>query len=229
MFINIIKTNGLVVSLPKVKLFQTKVRFLGFDINQGIIKPIQRSLDFVNKFPNEIQDKTQLQRFLGCVNYIGDFIKDLQTIYLSLYDRLKKNPKSWTVEHSRVVQSIKSLAKGIPCLLLVDEKAKMIVETNASEKGYSGILKQDNNERESLVRFHFGVWNSAQQNYTIVKKEVLAIVLFVQNFQGDLINKDFLVRTDSKASKFIFEKDVKNLVSKQIFARWQAILSCLIS
>ena len=77
MFINIIKTNGLVVSLLKVKLFQTKRLFLGFDIDQGIIKTIQRSLDFVDKFLDEIQDKTQLQRFLGCVNYIEDFIKDL--------------------------------------------------------------------------------------------------------------------------------------------------------
>ncbi|TYK19831.1 Enzymatic polyprotein [Cucumis melo var. makuwa] len=77
-----------------------------------------------------------------------------------------------------------------------------------------------------VVCYHSGVWNSAQKNYSTVKKEVLTIVLCVQKFQGDLINKDFLVRTDSKAIKFIFKKDVKNLVSKQIFARWQTILSC---
>ena len=117
----------------------------------------------MDRFPNEIQDKTQLQRFLGCVNYIRDFIKYLGTICLPLYDRLKKNPKPWTAGHSREVQSIKSLAKGIPCLSLVDEKAKMIVETDASEKGYSRILKQKINEKESLVCFHSGVWNSAHK------------------------------------------------------------------
>ncbi|KAA0040831.1 Enzymatic polyprotein [Cucumis melo var. makuwa] len=85
-FFNIVKSNGLVVSQPKIKLFQTK-------------------------------------RFLGCVNYIGDFIRDLRSICLPLYDRLKKNPKPWTDEHTRAVQSIKSLAKSIPCLSLVDEQA----------------------------------------------------------------------------------------------------------
>ena len=30
---------------------------------------------------------------------------------------------------------------------------------------------------------------------------------------------------DCKSAKKILQKDVKNLVSKQIFARWQAILS----
>ena len=44
-------------------------------------------------------------------------------------------------------------------------------------------------------------------------------------FQDDLFNKTFLLRIDCKSAKEILQKDVKNLVSKQIFARWQAILS----
>ena len=39
-FLNIVKFNGLVVSAPKIKLFQASVRFLGFDIRHGLIKPI---------------------------------------------------------------------------------------------------------------------------------------------------------------------------------------------
>ena len=34
-----------------------------------------------------------------------------------------------------------------------------------------------------------------------------------------------MLRIDCKSAKEILQKDVKNLVSKQIFARWQAILS----
>ena len=40
-----------------------------------------------------------------------------------------------------------------------------------------------------------------------------------------MINKRFLLRIDCKAAKSVLEKDVKNLVSKHIFARWQALLS----
>ena len=50
-----------------MKLFQTKIRFLGHEIFQGKTKPIQRSIEFVDKFPNEIKDKKQLQRFSGCL------------------------------------------------------------------------------------------------------------------------------------------------------------------
>ena len=47
----------------------------------------------------------------------------------------------------------------------------------------------------------------------------------VIKFQDDLYFKKFLLRIDCKSAKEILIKDVKNLVSKQIFARWQAILS----
>ena len=41
-FLSTVKLNGLVVSAPKIRLFQTRVRFLGFDIHHGVIKPIDR-------------------------------------------------------------------------------------------------------------------------------------------------------------------------------------------
>jgi hypothetical protein len=54
----------------------------------------------------------------------------------------------------------------------------------------------------------------------------LAIVKVVSKFQGELLNQKFLLRIDCKAAKDVLQKDVENLVSKQIFAAWQAILSC---
>ena len=62
-------------------------------------------------------------------------------------------------------------------------------------------------------------------SYSTDKKEILAIVLCIQKFQSDVFNKKFLLRGDCKSAKEILQKDVQNLVSKQIFARWQAILS----
>ena len=64
-----------------------------------------------------------------------------------------------------------------------------------------------------------------QINYSTIKKEVLSIVLCISKFQSDLINKKFLLKIDCKATKDILQKDVKNLVSKQIFPRWQVLLS----
>jgi hypothetical protein len=76
-FLDTIKHSGLVVSAKKIKLFQTKIRFLGFDIFEGKIRPIDRAIQFADRFPDVITEKTQLQRFLGSLNYIANFYKDL--------------------------------------------------------------------------------------------------------------------------------------------------------
>ena len=113
-FLHTIKLNDLVVSAPKIKLFQTSVRFLGFDIRHGVIKPIDKAIQFTNKFPDEILDKTQLQRFLGSLNYIADFYQNLRQKCKPLFDRLQTNPPPWTPIHTTVVQEIKKICQDTP-------------------------------------------------------------------------------------------------------------------
>ncbi|CAL2278305.1 unnamed protein product [Prunus armeniaca] len=224
-FLKVVKHAGLVVSAKKMKLFSSKVRLLGHNINKGLIVPIDRAISFADKFPDEIRDKQQLQRFLGSLNYIKDFYKDLAQDSKLLYQRLKKNPVPWSDEHAKAVRRLKVKVKELPCLALANPEAFKIVETDASEIGYGGILKQKVDNSEQLVRFTFGVWKPTQKNYSTVKKEMLAIVHAVSKFESDLLNKKFFIRVDCKAAKNILFKDVKNLASKQIFARWQGILS----
>ena len=213
------------VSKPKISLFQTKIRFLGHWIYQGSITPIDRAIQFADKFPNEIFDKNQLQRFLGCLNYVADFIPHLSNFIKPLHQRLKTNPPPWTDIHTNIVKQIKTQVKELPCLSLPNPSAYKIVETDASDFGYGGILKQKTEGKEKIISFTSKHWNSSQQNYSTIKKEILAIVLCITKFQSDLINQRFLVRIDCKSAKDVLQKDVKNLASKQIFARWQALLS----
>nr|KYP32377.1 Enzymatic polyprotein [Cajanus cajan] len=133
--------------------------------------------------------------------------------------RLKKNPPSWSKDHTTSVKHVKQLVKNLPCLSLPIPQAFKIVETDASDLGYGGILKQKLVEVEHIVAYTSKHWNPAQQNYSTVKKEVLAIVLCVSKFQSDLLNQKFLIRVDFKSAKEILQKDDKNLASKQIFAR----------
>nr|KYP66499.1 Enzymatic polyprotein [Cajanus cajan] len=153
------------------------------------------------------------------------FIPNLNNIIKPLHDRLKKNPPSWSDNHTTSVKHVKQLVKNLPCLSLPIPQAFKIVEIDASDLGYGGILKQKLGDKEHIVAYTSKHWNLAQQNYSTVKKEVLAIVLCVSKFQYELLNKFFLIRVDCKSAKEILQKDVKNLASKQIFARWQTILS----
>jgi len=85
----------------------------------------------------------------------------------------------------------------------------MIVETNASDVGYGGILKQRvEAQKEQLVRFYSGLWHGPQRKYSTIKKEILAIVVCISKFQDDLFLKKFLLCIDCKSAKEILQKDV---------------------
>ena len=59
-----------------------------------------------------------------------------------LFDRLKSNPPPWSDVHNSLVQQIKSHVKTLPCLGIPTINAFKIVETDASDIGYDGILKK---------------------------------------------------------------------------------------
>ncbi|RCU34863.1 hypothetical protein DVA76_18865, partial [Acinetobacter baumannii] len=84
------------VSKTKYILCQTKIKFLGHEIYNNTLKPIQRSLEFADKFSDKITDKNQLQRCLGALNYVCESYKHIKVLAKPLYKGLRKNPVPWT-------------------------------------------------------------------------------------------------------------------------------------
>ena len=83
-----------------------------------------------------------MQRFLGCLNYISNYFKDLRIIYEPLYKRLRKNEPTWTENHTDLVKEIKQRVKRLPCINIPHPNALLIVESDASNLGYGDISKQ---------------------------------------------------------------------------------------
>jgi hypothetical protein len=158
-FIKIIQINGLVVSPTKIKLFQDKIRFLGHNIYQGKITPIDRAIQFADKFPDEIKNKNQLQRYLGSLNYVSEYFYNLRKRCRPFFERLQNKPPPWTDIHTQIVRQIKKYVNTLPCLGLPSPDSFKIVETDAFELGYGGILKQKvlESNQEQIVFFHSGV------------------------------------------------------------------------
>ena len=120
-----------------------------------------------------------------------------------------------------IIKTVKPRVKNLPCL--TNTEAFKIVETNASDIGYGGIRKQRDGNHEMLVRYTSRTWNITELIHNTIKKDILSIVLCISKFQDDLLNQEFLLRVDCKSAKSVLQKDVKNIASKHIFARWQII------
>jgi hypothetical protein len=144
-----------------------------------------------------------------------------------LFDKLHNNPPPWIDVHTSLVKQIKIHVRTLPCLGIPSDNAFKIVETYAFKICFGGIMKQivSPGSPKQIVQFHYGSWNKVKSNYNTIKKEILAIVLCITKFQADLLNQNFLLRIDCKSAKCKLKKDVENIVSKQIVAQWQTILS----
>ena len=112
-----------------------------------------------------------MQSFLGSLNYVLDFCPNINRITKPLHDRLKKNSVPLTDEYTKVIQQIKKHIVEIPCLYLADPNLPKVVETDASDLGYGGILKQVQNGREVVIQYTSGHWNDTQKNYSAIKKK----------------------------------------------------------
>ena len=113
---------------------------------------IDKAIQFANKFANVIIDKTQLQRFLGSLNYIAEFYKYLSKQCKPLFDQLQNNPPPWSNSHTSFVKQIKSRVKTLPCLGIPTINDFKIVEIDASDIGFRGSLPvEDRNESNSVL------------------------------------------------------------------------------
>ena len=89
---------------------------------------------------------------------MSNFIRDLSQLCAPFRQKLKKNLVPWNEDHTKIV---KSKVKTLPCLALANPEAFKIVETDASNIGFGGILKQKVDNQERLVRYTSGTWNNA--------------------------------------------------------------------
>ena len=85
-----------------------------------------------------------IHKFLGCLNYSSDFIKDLAKERQELQKLLtKKNQIGWNDKHTMIVRRLKNISSNLPKLRLPNENDNLILQTDASDKYWAAILKID--------------------------------------------------------------------------------------
>ena len=61
-------------------------------------------------FPDELRTKEMIHKFLGCLNYSFDFIKDLAKERQELQKLLtKKNQTGWSEKYTTIVKRLKDM------------------------------------------------------------------------------------------------------------------------
>jgi hypothetical protein len=122
-----------------------------------------------------------LQSFLGFCNFYRLFIENFGRIAKPL-NRLIASPVwEWTQEHQRAFDELKVALTSAPVLVHFDESKRTKLETDASDGFVSDALSQLSDQGKwHPVAYFSKTMNPAQYKYPIHDKELLAIVLSLQ-------------------------------------------------
>ena len=216
--------HGIILGKSKCIYAEQEIEFLGLEIKSGQIILQKHILEKIEKFPEKIEDRKQLERFLGCLTYASDFIKDLAKLRKPLQQKLKKEVSwIWTSNDTRIVQNFKKMCKNLPVLNLPNEENDLILETDASNEHWSAVLKIK--EGEKLCKYCSGSFNKAECNYPTMEKEILAVIRGIEKFLIFLAPKPFLIRTDCKGILGFVKKNLSNMQAQGRLLRWQLWLN----
>ena len=96
-FISLCKDNGIILSEKTVYFRKKEIEFLGMIIDTKGIRLQPHIAEKIKYFPNELRNKEMIQKFLGCLNYSSDFIKNLAKERHEVHKLLtKKNQTGWS-------------------------------------------------------------------------------------------------------------------------------------
>lgn len=215
--LELLKKGGLTLKLSKCHFFLETIDFLGYEVNADGIRPGNRKIEAVAKFPKP-KNQHELRQFLGLSGYFRRFIKDYALLAAPLTDLLKKDVKwSWTNTQDSAFHKIKELLIDRPILALYNQHAETQVHTDASKEGLAGILLQANSEGVfQPVSYFSRKTNTEERKLHSYDLETLAVVASLNRFRVYLIGIPFKILTDCNALRTTLIK--RDLIPR--IARW---------
>ncbi|CAI7763496.1 unnamed protein product [Closterium sp. NIES-53] len=127
----------------KCDFFQDRLEFLGHVILEAGVEIDPKKLDTVKAWhpPTNI---TELQSFLGFVNYVRRFVPDMARLIAPLTDLLRKGvPFTWGEKEHAAFSTLKNVICSPSILHIVDPHRPFEVVNDASDIAIGAVLLQD--------------------------------------------------------------------------------------
>ena len=124
------------------------------------------------------QNMTQVQSFVGFVNFYQCFIQDFLHVAKPLHQLTKKGEEwQWVKEEQGSFEELKCLITSTPILVQLNQDMAFRLETNASGYATGVFLSQlCNDGKWHPVGFTSKGLDSAKRNYEVHDKELLLVI-----------------------------------------------------
>ena len=126
----------------KVKVNCKSVPFFRMVLTADGIKPNPKKVETIKKWPIP-QNVTELQSFLGSVNYLSHFIAGLSQLRKPFQALVKKNSEFvWTTVHDKAFQNLKDMVSEDCLIQFYNPHKPLFIECHASKQGIGFVMLQ---------------------------------------------------------------------------------------
>lgn len=191
---------GITLNPEKCSFMLPEINFLGHKLNADGIKPVEENIIKITDFPPPNTVK-KIRRFVGLVSYYRKFIKDFSKLTAPLTDLTKRNARfKWNKEAQTSFDKLKEYLSQPPILIHPDFDKDFVLSADASDNTLGGWLGQE--DANGIIRpiaYFSKKLNPTQRRYTILEKELMAIVCCISTFKHYLYGRHFIIRCDNKS------------------------------
>ncbi|UYV61601.1 K02A2.6-like [Cordylochernes scorpioides] len=173
-----LEENNVKLNAKKQQIAVNKVNFLGHIISRDGIAIQASRAEAIQKLKRP-ENKTEVQRFLGMVTYLGKFIPNLSDKTAPLR-KLISNKSEWKFggEENDCFEKLKNMVSNAPILTFFDPTKPITISSDASQYGIGTVLMQGG---QAIEYASFSL-NATQRKYAQIEKELLAIVFGCERF-----------------------------------------------
>ena len=202
----VLRDNNLKLRADKTELLATKVRFCGFDIENGKKMPSPAKIEAIKHLKTPTT-RTEAQSVFGLLNYHRVFIPKFASKAVAITKTYRGGFK-WTEEAEKSLKHLKMEVGEAALQLKIPNirNASFVLETDACNNGYGAVLFICNNNELHAhhnakclrpVEYASGMFSPAQMRYQTMEKELFCGKIALNRWSHYLLGRKFTWRTDN--------------------------------
>jgi hypothetical protein len=216
--LSLLREHRLYANLKKCIFAAPEIPVLGCLVSKNGVRPDPEKIKAIAEWPPPANTK-ELRKFLGLATYLHKYSRNYAAKALPLSSLLKKDVEwRWTAEHQQAFDSIKQSLMEAPVLAIADQDRPFYVVCDASDFAIGcALMQRDDTGAERVISYQSRQLNTAERNYPVHDKELLAMKYALAKFRVYLLgDRHFTVYTDHASLRTA----VKSPHISQRMARW---------
>jgi len=223
--LQVLQKHKLFLHPEKCEFWKERIEYLGLVISENEVSMDPVKVAGVREWPTP-ENKTDVQAFLGFINFYRRFIWDFSAKARPLFDLIRSEQVwMWSGKEQMAFKDLKTAVTTAPVLVSPQDSEPFQVEADSSDFATGAVLSQQSTTdgKWHPVVFYSKSLSSIERNYKIHDKEMLAIIRVLEEWRHFLKGVTHLVEiwTDHKNLEYFMT--AKKLNCRQ--AHWSLHLA----